>query len=490
MSSLERSEVLPAREEAHRGARLTAAYRKARHWWTTWQTRSGSRRLVGAMLTVGALTACVRVLVGVKDLVVADHFGTTAILDAYLIALVLPQFAVTLIAGSFNVALMPTYIQVREQDGPVAAQTLLSAVMAWATLLLTVVTVLMAIGAPAVMAVFADKFRPEHVVLATRLYYVMLPLLVLSGLSTIWAALLNAHGRFGLAAIVPVITPVATILSLFGLADQWHVYVLSGALVLGAFVESAWLGWALTREGLSLVPRWQPRLPASARVWEQFTPVVVAALLMGGTTVVTQYMAAHLGPSHVSAYAYGTKVTHLIAGVGAVAVGTAVLPHFSRMVAVEDWLGLRRTFLRGLLLMAALTVPVTLVLVVWAKPIITLLFERGAFTAADSEMVSQVHTMFVLQGPPYIMSLLAVRLLSALKANRFMLWGNLINLTACIGFNMLFTNAFGVAGIALATSAMYLVSFLCAAVAAWYLLNQRLLPIAHPSANGLRESAV
>ena len=94
--------------------------------WKKLTSGSTNRKIFGAAVKVGLLTGLVRVAAVVKELVVAWKFGTGDTLDAFLIALLVPSFIINVVAGSFNAALIPTYIQVREQEGTKAAQRLFS----------------------------------------------------------------------------------------------------------------------------------------------------------------------------------------------------------------------------------------------------------------------------------------------------------------------------------------------------------------------------
>ena len=88
-----------------------------------------------------------------------------------------------------------------------------------------------------------------------------------------------------------------------------------------------------------------------------------------------------------------------IIGVGSLAIGTAVLPFFSRMIAVGDWTGARNTLYTYVRLLAMITVPLTVVLVWIAEPTTRLIFERGNFTANDTRVVSLVMICFCFQLP-------------------------------------------------------------------------------------------
>jgi putative peptidoglycan lipid II flippase len=304
----------------------------------------------------------------------------------------------------------------------------------------------------------ASGFSPEKVAVARSLYYGLLATLVLSGLATTWGAVLNAENRFALPAAAPVATSILTVLVVIGIAKQWGGHALVLGTVGGVLIETTVLGWALAREGVSLIPRWSGISPAVKEVLRQYAPMVAAGFLMGGAGVVSQSMAAMLDSGSVSALAYGNKVTSLIIGIGAVAVSRAVLPHFSRMVIAMDWDGLRHTLLTYSRWLLIVTIPVTLALIYFSESIVAVLFQRGAFTEADTNLVGRVQSMVLLQVPLYMVSMLFVRLVSAFKANHLMMWGNVINLCLCVALTYVFMQWFGVVGVALATSVMYIMS--------------------------------
>jgi putative peptidoglycan lipid II flippase len=149
-----------------------------------------------------------------------------------------------------------------------------------------------------------------------------------------------------------------------------------------------------------------------------------------------------------------------VLSVGAVALSTAMLPYFSRMVAANDWAGCRHTIKRYSVLVVSTTVPFTLLLILFSRPLVQLLFQRGAFTAADTALVSSVQTCYAIQIPFYVLSMIFVRFISAIHRNDVLLYASAINLGMDVVLNLVFMRIWNVAGIALATSIMYVVSFL------------------------------
>lgn len=110
--------------------------------WKKFSSGSVNRQVFSAAIVVGIGTALVKVLAVVKELIVANKFGTANELDAFLIALLIPSIMIGIIANSFNSALIPTYIKVRDRSGIKAAQQLFAGATTWSIGLLAIATCL------------------------------------------------------------------------------------------------------------------------------------------------------------------------------------------------------------------------------------------------------------------------------------------------------------------------------------------------------------
>jgi putative peptidoglycan lipid II flippase len=429
------------------------------HSWKLWAETSVNRRIFAAMLTVGGLSLGVKIVSTLKEIVIAHQFGVGDGLDAFLIAYLVPSFAINVIAGSFNAALIPTYAQVREEEGQEAAQRLFSSVMVCSAGLLIAFSILLAIASSYILPVLGSGFSSEKLALTRSLFLIVLPTLPLTGLFVTWGAILNAGERFALAAIAPVLTPLVVILMVYGWGGTRGVYVFAVAMVAGAVLEAGLVMAALKRQGISPIPRWHGMTPALRQVAKQYVPMVAAALMMCSTGLVDQSMATMLGPGSVSVLNYGNKISAVVVTIGAIAVSTAVLPQFSRMVAAGLWTNVRSTIKTYTRLIFFITIPLTLTMVALSQALVSLLFQKGAFTASDTLQVASVQSLYILQLPFYVCGMLYVRLISAFKANHILMWGTAISFVLNISLDYLFMKRLGVPGIALSTSVVYLISF-------------------------------
>jgi putative peptidoglycan lipid II flippase len=431
------------------------------------------RKIFNAAASVAAFSTLVGFTSTAKELAVARWFGRGDALDAFLIAYLLPSFLVNLVAGSFNAAMIPTFIQVREGEGKEAAQRLFSGVMVVTLGLLVGVSVLVGVLAPYFLPLLGSGFSPAKLLLTRRLTYALLPFIALSGLAVAWTAILNAGEYFGLPALSAILTPLSIIAFLLLLGRAWGIYTLAVGTVAGVALQAILLGWLLKVRGVRLEPRWVGWNPSLRKVIGQYTPMLAGALLMGSTELVNQSMAAMLEPGSVAALNYARKIVTVFIVVGATPLGTAALPYFSQMAANRDWSGCRhilKVYSRSIILV---TVPITLGLAAFSHPLIRIVFQRGAFTAADTGVVSRVQALLSLQIPFYILGQLGVRFISALKKNLAIMVIAGVNLVSNVIFNLILMRYAGVAGIALSTSFVYLVS--CALIYASIALSLRRL---------------
>ncbi len=429
-----------------------------------WRHHSVNYSILRAIVTIGGLTSIVKLVTIFKEMLVASWFGTGDEIDAFLIAYLLALFAVNIIAESFNIALLPIYIQVREKEGLDAAQKLFSGAVFFAVGLLLLISLLLAFTAPYTLPILGSGFDSHKQNLTQNLFYLLIPILFLRGLSAIWSAILNADNRFALAAISPLLVPV---MALAALLFKKSIYIMALGTVVGFLLETILLAVSLWKRGFSLKPAWNGLTPELRQVMGQYGAVMAGAFLMSSTGLVDQSMAAALGSGSVASLNYANRLTSFIVNTGTLALGTAVLPHFSKMLAQDDFASVKSTFRTYLRLILVTCVPLTLVLMVFSRLIIQVMYERGAFTSQDTEIVSYIQIFYLLQIPFFLSGILIVRLISSLKANHILMQGTVINAVANVGFNVLFIHWWGISGIALSTSFVYIVSTTFLAYRLW-----------------------
>lgn len=450
-----------------------------------WAAVSTNRRIFAAALTVGGLTLLVKLVAVGKELVSAYQFGAGRELDALLIAWALPTFVINVLGGSLQAALVPVYVDVLHRDGRAGARGLIGSLSVVYLLLLLAVALVLLVLSPWLLRGIGMGFNAAELKLCEHVFYVLLPVVVFTGMARLYGGVLIAEKRFALVTAAMVATPLLSIVGMLVLTRSLGIFSLAFGILAGALGELVVFVYALRRRQVGAALRWYGRSAALGQIGVQYFPVIMGSVLMAGTLLTDQAMAGMLPAGGVSALNYANKVPAVLLGLGSAAIGTAVLPYFSRMVAATDWTAVRHTFWTYFRLIAVTTVPVTIVLMVLSEPIVHHLFERGAFTAADTRVVFWTQVCFLIQIPFYTLGILAVRLISALQVNRLLMWGSAISLVLNGVLDYVLMQKLGVAGIALATSLVYIVSFVYLCIMATRTLRGRIRATGSSSSNGV-----
>jgi putative peptidoglycan lipid II flippase len=408
-----------------------------------------------ATLVVATCTFVVKFAAAGKDLALAGVFGVSASLDTFLLAYLFPAVCVNILAGSLQAAFVPKYVVARSADGEDAAAAFAAST---ASLLLVALVALTLIALPVVafvMPVLARTLPAEHIADARWMAMTMTPIIVLNGLMNFWSGYLNAHNKFAVPALTPIITPVCVTIAALLLAGRYGVVALVFGTLVGGAIELS-IVLTGTRTVMRRLPFAKPRFtPLHRAMSAQFATAAIGNAVMAATMIVDQSFAASLGAGAVSTLNFGTKLSQVTAGIFTMAIATAVLPTAARLVAERDWPGLRHTLRSYTAIVLVVTLPMTAVLVFLSEDIISLVLERGAFGPSETAAVAFVQSLSALQIPFFAWSILIVRVLAAISANEVLLVGAVISLLLDIVLNFTLVPVLGVAGTGLATSLMY-----------------------------------
>jgi len=432
---------------------------------------SYNRRIFRAAAAVTAVGVLVKIVATGKEIAVADVFGRSDALDAFLAAALIPGLLVNLISESMNQALIPTLIRVRERDGQEAAQRLLSSSMLWMCVLLIAASALMAFFAREFFPLIASHYASAKLDLAVRLFYAMLPVVLLAGIASNCTAVLNTAHRFALPALTQIFTPVAILAGSLLLAGRCGIWAMVYANLAGALLQAAFVAWMMDAHGYRFRLRWHGSNEASREVAHQYGPVLLSGLVASGGLLVDQSMAAMLAAGSVSALAYASRYVSVVLTLLAGAVSTALTPYLARMVAHREWDRCRQTLHTWVRVAALISAPIAAALILGSHPLIRMTLQHGAFGPRDTDVVTPVLAMYAIQIPFFIASRVYYRFIVAMRRTDLVLYCGVLNLALDVVLNLLLMRWYGVAGIALATSLWTVSTFLFLRYWAWKLLR-------------------
>ncbi|MGA3031803.1 MAG: murein biosynthesis integral membrane protein MurJ [Terracidiphilus sp.] len=411
-----------------------------------------NRSIFRAAVSVGAAGLLVKLIATGKEIAVASVYGRSDAMDAFLAAALIPSLLVNLISESMNQALVPTLVRVREQEGHDRAEKLLSSAMLSVCLLLGLASLAMALAAHGLFPLIASHFAPAKLALAIRLFYVVLPIVLLTGIATNCTAVLNTLDRFALPALAPAVISVAVVAGALFFGERLGIWAMVYATLAGTLLHALIVAGMMHARGYRFRLRWHGADAATREVAGQYGPVLLSSVVASGGLLVDQSMAAMLPAGSVSALVYANRFVSVVITLLAGAVSTAIVPYLSRMVAQGDWAGCRHTLRTWFAITALASLPVAVFLIAGARPLIRIALQHGQFGAGDTSVVAAVLAMYAIQIPFYATSRVYYRFLVAMRRTDLVLYCGVINLALDIVLNLLLMRWLGIAGIALATS--------------------------------------
>lgn len=416
------------------------------------QQRGTFRRVLHAATTVAIFSAAVKLIATGKEFVLAGVYGRSDAMDAFLIAFMVPNLLINLFAESMNQALIPTLVRVRIQDGWERAQQLLAHSMMRLVLLLAGASVAMAVLAPVAFPLIASNFAPAKLAFSIRIFYALLPVVLLSGVASNCTAVLNTMERFAAPALAPALIPLAVIVFSLLFNREFGIWAIVAGTLLGALAYAVLMAWMMNTHGYRFALRWGGRTEAAREVAGQYGPVLLSAVVASGGLLADQAMAAMLPPGSVSALVYAGRFSSVVVTLLAGAIASALTPHFSVLVAGRDWEGCRRSIRHWVLTTSAVSIPIAIALIAGAPLIVRLTLQHGVFSAQDTAAVAPVMAMYAIQIPFIAVSRVYYRFVLVMRRTDLILYCGMINLVLDIVLNLVLMRWMGLAGIALATS--------------------------------------
>lgn len=369
-------------------------------------------RLMSGFFTVGIWTLLSRLMGFVRDIMIAAYLGTGPVAEAFLVAFSLPNLFRRFFAeGAFNMAFVPMFS--KKVEGDDGAHRFAQDAFVGLGGILTAFTVIGVIFMPALVTLMASGFLgTERFDLAVYYGRIAFPYILFISLTALLSGVLNATGRFAAAAAAPVLLNVTFVLAILVTALTCACAGPEGQPVIGQSLAYAvpvaglaqlavvWL--AARRAGYTLRigrPRITPEL-------KRLAIIAAPAALAGGVVQINLLVGRQVASFFEGAVAwlsYADRLYQLPLGVVGIAIGVVLLPDLSRRLRAGDDAGGRDAFNRASEISLALTIPASVALVVIPMPLVSVLFERGAFTSDDTAATAVAVAIYGLGLPAFVL---------------------------------------------------------------------------------------
>ncbi|NNU78894.1 murein biosynthesis integral membrane protein MurJ [Halovulum dunhuangense] len=361
-------------------------------------------RLAAAFMTVGGWTLASRVMGFARDILIARYLGAGAAAEAFLVAFALPNMFRRFFAeGAFNMAFVPLFSKrlERGEDPQGFAGDAATAL----AIILVALTLLAQVFMPWLVLAMASGFAGDaRFGLAVEMGRIAFPYILFISLAALVSGVLNALGRFWVAAAAPVALNVILVGAMVGAAGLGADIgmALAWAVPVAGIAQLALVWGAARRAGFTVRLR-RPRLtPELKRLLVIAAPAALAGGVMQVNLLVGRQVASFTEGA-VAWLGYADRLYQLPLGVVGIAIGVVLLPDLSRRLAAGDRAGGIDAINRAAEFSLVLTLPAAAALVVIPLPLISVLFERGAFGPEDSAATAAALAIYGLGLPAFVL---------------------------------------------------------------------------------------
>ncbi len=417
---------------------------------------STNRKIAKASAILIAASSLGYVLSLVKEIMVANYFGITKTMDAFYAAVAFPTLINNVLLATFGAVFIPIFVRYRLRDGG-EADHIASVVVNYLFLALLFATLLLFTFAPLVVGSVFHGLSAETAALAVRILKILCATVVLSGLIGVMTGILNSHEHFAAPAFTQMVITATTIIFIALFVGRWGVFVLPWGLLAGLTVQFLILVPIVVRKGYRHHLSLDWRHPA-IREMSYLSLLLFVNMLAGQMNVVVdRIMASYLAPGSIAALGYADKLVQVPTIIFSASIAAAVFPFFSVQVAENRIEEMKHSLARSIRMSGCIFMPLTVMLVILAKPVIQVLFQRGAFGPQATELTAIILVCYSFQLFFFGAGLILARVYLVFQDMATLIMMTSLGVALNVLLNIIFMRLFTppAAGIAFATSVVY-----------------------------------
>ena len=356
---------------------------------------STTRTLARAGLVVSGAFLAARVLGWLRFVVIANVFGPTADLDAFIAAFRIPDLMFQLVAaGALSAALIPVVTGVLHSDGEERAWRVVSTVTNLMLLALLALATFALVAADRLVPLFTSGFDPVTMGRTIELTRIMLLSPILLALGAVATSVLNARGRFAAAALAPIAYNVAIIGAVLLLGPSLGITGVAIGVVAGSASHLLVQVAPLRAIGFRYLPRIDLSDNAARRALGLMAPRAIGLGASQITFIVATALATPLGTGALTAFTSAFTLLQIPIGVIGVPLGVVLFPSLSREVATGNHDEFVSLLTRAMRLLAFVMIPIAALAAILRIEGVSLLFRK--FDPAAVELIAATLVAFLV----------------------------------------------------------------------------------------------
>ncbi|MEN6460040.1 MAG: murein biosynthesis integral membrane protein MurJ, partial [Syntrophomonas sp.] len=399
---------------------------------------------------VSIIIFCSKVLGFLREIFFASVFGTTVLTDMFGVIFSLPSLlfaSVGTALSSVNIPDLTYFISNRTKE---ERDRYLSNLFAQVTLWATLICIIGITFAPTITKIIAPGFSGEVTGIAVALTRVMIPTLLFVSLTYVATGVLQVHGYFLMSSIISIPFNLVIIISL--LIKGADIMFLGYITTLGWLLQFLIQLPVIIKEKYHFFWRIDFKNEQTVSTFKQLIPILMGNSLLQLCLIIDRTFATHLTAGTTAALSFGSNLFVTVTSVFIVAMSTVVFPRLSKYCLDLDYTRIRLMLANIFKILLFILVPYLVLVVTYHQEIISLLYERGAFTSKSTSMTSLAFLFYSFAVIGYACQEIFNRVYYALKKFKIPMTVSMVCIAIKVLLDLILFRSAGITGISGSTA--------------------------------------
>lgn len=416
---------------------------------------------LGTAAIMGVIVILAKVLGLLRDILVANAYGTGMEAVAYDTASRLPILLFDfVIGGVVSAAFIPIFSELLVKKGKDEAMKFS---VSYVNLILIITTALSVIGvvfAEGLVSVLAPEISVEAKDLAVDLTRIMFPMIIFTGLAFSFVGILQSMGEFRIPALISLISNSIMVLYLFTLNKFFGIVGLAAAMLFGWTSQALVQLPSLRKFGWRYSFKSDLRSPYIKKAMKNAVPVLLGTWTQPVCSLINTRFASGLnGGRAITALGYANRLYTIIAGVFTFVCTNLLFPYFSRAAASGNKEEGRRLMINSIKILVFIIAPITAGIMILSQPMTALIYERGEFNSSDTLLTAQALSRYAIGMIFLAANEVIVKAFFADGNTKVPMVSSIVSMVLNIALVSIFADSLGVGGIALASGIAMILNF-------------------------------
>ncbi|MBE6707928.1 MAG: murein biosynthesis integral membrane protein MurJ [Ruminococcaceae bacterium] len=425
------------------------------------ENKSGVGGFLGTAAIMGVIVILSKVLGLLRDVLVADAYGTGLEAVAYDTASRLPVLLFDfVIGGVVSAAFIPVFNELLVKKGKDDAMRFS---VSYVNLILLITTTLSVIGvvfADVLVGFLAPEISAEAKSMATDLTRIMFPMIIFTGLAFSFVGILQSMGEFKIPALISLLSNAIMVIYLFTLNNIFGIVGLAVSMLLGWASQAIVQMPKLHSFGWKYSFRSDFRSPYIKKALKNAVPILLGTWTQPVCSLINTRFASGLNEGRaITALGYANRLYTIIAGVFTFICTNLLFPYFSRASASGNKEEGRRMMTTSIKILVFIIAPITAGIIILSTPITALIYERGEFTSSDTALTATALSRYAIGMIFLAANEVIVKAFFADGNTKIPMISSIVSMIVNIALVSVFADKLGVGGIALASGIAMILNF-------------------------------